>query len=216
MPQRQRRRALRLLSLAALGAGGHLALIRAALAAGHAQGIVRMTGNVSIDDAPAAVGQVLRPGQVIETGPDSEAVLVMGEDAFLLHADSSFGMGSTAGVTVLRYLTGRILSVFGKGRKTLRTPTATIGIRGTGCYIAAEETQTYFCLCYGSAEVQPDGAPQQRRLLHTTHHEQPLMIGAGNAPMAAAKVLDHTDDELVMLEALVGRVPPFHGKTSPY
>jgi hypothetical protein len=26
------------------------------------------------------------------------------------------------------------------------------------------------------------------------------------------KVVDHTDDELVMLEELVGRVPPFVGK----
>jgi hypothetical protein len=159
-------------------------------------------------------GQVIRPGQKVATGEDGQAVFVVGKDAFLQRANSEFVIEHGTGVAVLRYLTGRILSVFGKGRKTLAVPTATIGIRGTACYIEAETQETYFCLCYGTAIVTPFGAPQERATIRTRHHDHPITIGkaAGSTMMANAKVINHTDDELIMLEALVGRKPPFYGK----
>ena len=44
--------------------------------------------------------------------------------------------------------------MFPKGRQLrLTTQTATIGIRGTGVYVEAEPSQTYFCTCYGIADV---------------------------------------------------------------
>jgi hypothetical protein len=214
-----RRATLRKLAVSgALGAGGFAALIRDALAADARQGIRQVKGNVTIDGKPAGIGQMIHPGQKVVTGEDGEVVFVVGKDAFLQRASSEFvierGAGAKIAIPVLRYITGKVLSVFGKGRKTLTTPTATIGIRGTACYIESETEQVYFCLCYGMAIVTPDGDPAQRTTIHTRHHDHPITIGAaaGSTMMANARVVNHTDAELTMLEALVGRKPPFYGK----
>jgi hypothetical protein len=97
--------------------------------------------------------------------------------------------------------------------------TATIGIRGTGCYIESEGTgakaRTYFCLCYGSVELTPTAAPQEAESYSTRHHEKPMYIHNDMnmaKMMVPAGVINHTDAELEMLEALVGRRPPFWGQ----
>ena len=62
----------------------------------------------------------------------------------------------------LRVVTGAVLSVFSPGEsKTLRTSTATIGIRGTAVYLEAEESRTYVCTCYGEAGSCPRPIPRR-------------------------------------------------------
>jgi len=116
--------------------------------------------------------------------------------------------------------TGKILSVFAKKPLSIRAANATIGIRGTGCYLEVEPADVYFCLCYGEAVVQGPGMAD--KLVKTTHHESPLLLHEDGSVMEADKAgfRNHTDSELVMLEALVGREPPFmkNGKypSGPY
>jgi hypothetical protein len=216
--QRQARRAmlLKLAATGALGAGGIAGLVRAALAADSGdvlQGIRYAAGNVMIDGKPVARGQKLQPGQTITTGAASDTVFVVGAHAFYQRENSSFTFETSAAANTLRYLSGKILSVFGKGRTNLVTKTATIGIRGTGCYIEAEPERTYFCLCYGTAMVTPMKNAGAKKLIRTKHHEHPVYVGASDL-MKSAPVINHTDDELIMLESMVGRVPPFVGKTN--
>jgi hypothetical protein len=211
-----RRAALRKLALTgALGAGGILALLREALAANPDSGMHSVTGEVTIDGQPAVIGQRILPAQTVATQAGGEAVFVIGTNAFLLRESSAFRIDRSSGVIALRYLSGKILSVFGKGNKTLLTPTATIGIRGTGCYIEVEPARTYFCLCYGRAVVTPNANATRKMTLSTTHHEHPLYIGAGPSVIQPATVDNHSDAELIMLEQLVGRLPPFYGKDYP-
>lgn len=214
----RRRAALRRLGAAALAGSGFYALACAAVAANGRQGIVRVKGAVSVNGKPAALGQVIGPGQKVVTGADGEVVFIVGQDAFLQRPDSEFVMEAGLGVAVLRFLAGKILAVFGKGAKQLRTPTAAIGIRGTACYIEAEPARTYFCLCYGEAELAPLADPAAREILRTQHHERPLYIGdkPGSTMLAKAPVINHSDAELTMLEALVGRKPPFEGTPYPF
>ena len=113
-------------------------------------------------------------------------------------------------VDLLRLTTGRLLGVFGKGGdRRIITPSAAIGIRGTGAYIESEQDRSYFCLCYGSAEIaSTDGAA--RDAYSTRHHDSPRYIygdGRANA-IVPASVANHTDEELIMLEALTGRLAP--------
>jgi hypothetical protein len=209
---------LKLAGAGALGAAGLTGVIRAAIAADTEdvlQGVRYSAGAVTINGKLAVRGQTLLPGQTIVTGPASDAVVVIGSHAFYQRENSSFTYETSAAAMTLRYLSGKILSVFGKGRTNLVTKTATIGIRGTGCYIEAEEERTYFCLCYGKAVVSPKNRPQTRKTIKTTHHESPIYIGSDNL-MASAPVVNHTDAELVMLENMVNRVPPFYGKTGGY
>jgi hypothetical protein len=57
----------------------------------------------------------------------------------------------------------------------------------------------------------------QKETLLTYHHDKPQWIhndAAMPRSMVAAGVINHTDMELEMLEALVGRLPPFMGNYS--
>lgn len=205
---RTRRRAL-----LALGAAMSMpAALRLALAQSSAtQGVRNARGEVSINGKPAEPGSLVRPGDAIETGRRGYATFVVGEDAFLLRANSRAELiGSGALVGAMQLVTGKLLSVFGSGReRRLVTATATIGIRGTGAYLEAESARTYFCLCYGSADVEATmgGA---RESVTTSHHESPRYIyGDGRSrSIVPAYMANHTDSELIMLESLVGRSPP--------
>ena len=210
----ERRAALRLLATGMLGAGGMAGVLRAALAANPRRGMrSSVKGEVTIDGKPAQSGQQVRPGQTVRTAAGGEAVFVIGNNAFLQRENSEFAVDASAGVMTLRYISGRVLSVFGKGKKRLDTPTAIIGIRGTACYIEAGAALTYCCLCYGSAVITAKANPHARRIVRTRHHESPFYIdGAGEKLIRPAKASNHTDDELIMLEELVGRRPPFYGK----
>lgn len=222
-----RRRLLGALAAAGLLTSAEtLGFIRAALAAGAnpvPTGLHKLKGAVTLNGQPASEGQLVRPGDTVVTGVGAEALYVIGQDAFLQRESSTVRFGQTA-ADFMRVVTGKLLSVFGKGQRHIQVATATIGIRGTACYIEEEanggsgaRARTYFCLCYGEAEVTPAAAPAQRETIRTTHHDHPIYIHVDPAmatSMVPAQVINHTDAELVMLENLVGRWPPFHGKTS--
>lgn len=190
-------------------------LIRNVLARGNdpqQQGMRKLSGDVRVNGQPAAVGTLVKPGDTVTTGKGAEAIYVVGQDAYLQRESSSISFAQN----VLRVISGKLLSVFGRGDKQINVPTATIGIRGTACYIETEgegaKARTYFCLCYGTAEVTPTAAPAQKESITTRHHDKPQWIhndAAMPRSMVAAGVINHSDLELEMLEALVGRVPPF-------
>jgi len=210
-----RRRLIQAVSGVALAA--QMGLLRNALAAGSVEkGVYRLKGDVRINGVPAKEGMDVKAGDVITTGPQSEVLFVTGRDAVLIRANARVETQGVAGALVLtglRIVTGAVLSVFSPGQpKTLSTLTATIGIRGTGVYIEAEESRTYACICYGVADLVSVMDPSARETVTTKHHEQPRYIMGAGAPqmLMGAPVINHTDDELIMLEGLLGRRPPFY------
>ena len=222
-----RRRTLKALAAAGLlGPAGISGLIRDALAKGEVPikpGLQKLRGEVIINHKPAVEGQLIKPGDTIVTGRNSEAIYVIGQDAYLQRELSTVSFGADALQNLMRVVSGKILSVFGKGAKTIQTSTATIGIRGTGCYIEDEGTgakaRTYFCLCYGSVDLTPKAAPHEAESYTTTHHDKPMYV-LNDMKMAKmmvpAEVINHTDEELTLLEGLVGRVTPFYGTGKKY
>ena len=123
-------------------------------------------------------------------------------------------------VTGLRLLAGKLLSVFPSGRPVqLRTKVASIGIRGTGVYLESDPEQTYFCTCYGVADVSAVNDPQSKETVAATHHDRPLYILGNEQPgknIRNAPFINHTDQELMLIETLVGREPPFVFPKSDY
>jgi hypothetical protein len=187
-----------------------------ALAAGRVEkGIHRVRGEVLVNGAPARAGMELRAGDLIVTGRPAELLFVTDRDAFLVRDGARVELDGQAGqlvVTGLRVVTGAVLSVFAPGTpKQIRTPTATVGIRGTGVYVEIEVGRTYVCTCYGTADLAATADPQRyRETVTTRHHDEPRYVYAGgDQVLANAPVINHTDDELRMLEQLVGRTPPF-------
>lgn len=210
----QRRRALLALA-AAIGMPGALRLALAQTSS--QQGVRAARGNISVNGKPTGPGALIRPGDTIEVGKDAVASFVVGQDAFLMRSSSRAELaGSGALVAAVQLVTGGLLAVFGGGEHRLATATATIGIRGTGAYMEAEPWRTYFCLCYGTAEVT-DTRGVARESYSTQHHDAPRYIyGDGRKrAIVPASVSNHTDAELILLESLVGRTPPRTFMESP-
>jgi len=188
-----------------------LLLVRDALAQGRLEkGVYRLQGEVQVNGAPAQRGAELRAGDTVRTQAGAEIVWVAQRDAFLVRQNSEVSYLANG----LRIVTGAVLSVFASGeRKEIRTPTANIGIRGTGIYVEAEPERTYACTCYGETVLAPASDPAAAETVRTTHHESPRYIMPAGSPqmLMQAPVLNHTDAELILLESLVGRQPPFIG-----
>lgn len=194
-----------------VGAGAVL-LVREAFAQGRVTaGVTRVEGEVRINGHSAGRGMAVRPGDRIETGLRSEVVFAVDRDAMLVREGSVVELAKSG----LRLSAGAVLSVFAPGRRReLRTPTSTIGIRGTAVYLEIEGSRTYACTCYGEALLEPLDDPAARETVRTAHHEQPRYLSARGAPrmLTPAPMRNHADIELELLEALVGREPPFKGK----
>ena len=179
--------------------------------------IYRIEGEMRVNGQPATLDTKIASNAVIETGKNSEAVYVVGESAFLQRSESHVTIETKQADSVIvsgaQLLTGKILSVFPSGKPVrMTTKNASIGIRGTGVYMESDPEQTYFCTCYGTADIVAASDPTSRETVMSRHHDRPLYILAGGQAgqnIRVAPFIDHTDQELMLIEALVGRSPPF-------
>jgi hypothetical protein len=199
---------------------GSLAAMVDALAMGQKplqNGIRRLRGDVQLNDKLAALEQAVLPGDTLRTGPQSEVVYVAGNSAYLLRENTVLQTAQDGSTGVLRLISGKVLAAFGPGPRRIETQAATIGIRGTACYLEATNQQLYFCLCYGSADVQSLADASQSKSYTTRYHDMPMYISAvpGQTIFRPAPMINHKDAELVLLEEAVGRKPPFVSDTAP-
>ena len=216
----RRARLKQLAAVGLLGPAGVAGLIQDALAKGDVpvvNGINSLSGSATVNGNPAKAGTLLKAGDKVSTAKGSAAVLVVGKDGFLLRDSTTvtFQESKTTPGLVRSVLvtTGKILAVFAKRTAEgviIEVPHATVGIRGTGCYLEVHEGRSYFCLCYGEAAVDGIGMAQTK-IIKTTHHESPVWLDARGGVMKVEKAgfVNHNDHELIMLEKLHGREPPF-------
>jgi len=173
-----------------------------------------LQGSVRVNGKKASKSTAIRPGDTVETAQGAHVAFVIGEDAFLLRSESKLMLehnasGKASVISGLRLLSGGLLAVFAPGARRIETPTATAGIRGTGIYLEASAEQTYFCTCYGVVDLR-DRAGVERKTVVSGYHTANMIFAnpAERGRMADAEVKDHTDEELIMLERLVGRTSP--------
>jgi hypothetical protein len=174
--------------------------------------VYEATGAVSVDGQAAAASTRVGARSRIETGKSAQLIFVVGTDAFLLRESSRLELeGEGVLVNTLRLAAGALLSVFGRNDKRFVTPTATIGIRGTGLYVESDPERSYVCTCYGDVAIgTPDDRSVTERIV-SRHHDAPRYVlkpGAAKR-IQPAPFVNHTDVELALIEALVGRAPPF-------
>lgn len=213
---------VRALASGLLASGGLLSLSRGAgaqvlgrvpkpLAQG--QSIYDVTGPVMVNGKLITREARIGPNDTVETGKGARAIFVVGSDAFLLRDNSRLEMkGGDSLVNQLRLVTGALLSVFGKGKRFVSGPTSTIGIRGTGLYLEAEPERTYVCTCYGDTDIAAIDDPTITERIVSVHHEAPRYVLA--RPEKGKRIIpapfkNHDDLELMLIESLVGRAPPF-------
>jgi len=199
--------------ISALGALSITSIISDALAKGDLPpGVAKLEGSLTVNGRDAGLGTPVKLGDKVATARGSQAVIVVGSDAFLMRSQTiiEFGPSSQGVLSDMLIGAGKVLSVFSKKPVAIKAATASIGIRGTGAYIEVNPDSVYFCLCYGEARVEGPGMASAREV-KTTHHESPLVLRdvGGIMNVEPGPFQNHSDEELVMLEALVGREPPF-------
>ncbi len=182
------------------------------------QSIYRIAGTASVNGTAATLGTQVRPGDTVETGKDSEMVFVVGGHSMIVRSETRLvleGEKKESGsllLSAMRLLTGKLLSVSRNTQMRVITTTATIGIRGTGWYAESDPEQTYFCTCYGIADIAASSDPASKETVEAKHHDRPLYIlgkSASGRGIRNAPFINHTDQELMLIETLVGRTPPF-------
>ena len=177
--------------------------------------IYRLSGSVTVNGAAATLETLVKPGDTVATGKGAECVFVVAGHSMILRENSTLTVQreeSSGLVRGLRMLTGALLQVSRDSRFAVTTMNASIGIRGTGFYVEADPRRTYFCTCYGITEVAAEGDPESRQTIEATHHDRPVYVLSGGPRgrnIRNAPFIDHTDQELALIEALVGREPPF-------
>ena len=182
-----------------------------------AKSIYELSGRIAIDGQKATLNTRIRENSIIETGRNGKLIFAVGKDAFILRGDSHLEIqGDDQFIQGLKLVSGALLSVLG-GRfqnqsLVMNTTTAIISLRGTGIYVESEPEQSYVCTCYGMVELSSITDPLSREMIKTTHHDLPRYVLL-NAPegkkIREAPVINHDDDELTLIESLVGRKPPF-------
>lgn len=166
------------------------------------------------------------PNDTIKTARNSTLVFAVGGHAMLLRGGSHLVLqGNETGgehdsplINLLRLFSGALLSVSRHKGMQITTPTVTIGVRGTGVYLEAGPDKTFFCDCYGEVDIEAHHDVQSKDTVISKHHDRPLFIFNESVPGKAIRdvrdagvkpLYPHTDDELTMIEALVGRKPAF-------
>lgn len=181
------------------------------------QSIYSIKGTALVNGQEANLSTIIRPNDTIETHKQSEIIFVVGGHSMILRENSHLTLAGKEEnesflIQGLRMITGKLLTVSRSQGTQIRTSTATIGIRGTGYYIESEPEKTYFCTCYGLTDVESTEDPTSRDTVASKHHDKPLYILAGEPEgknIRLAPFINHTDQELMLIETLVGRTPPF-------
>ncbi|HET8731442.1 MAG TPA: twin-arginine translocation signal domain-containing protein [Moraxellaceae bacterium] len=179
--------------------------------------IYDMQGKVMVDGKVASASTRITEKSFVQTSTNSYVIFAVGQDAHILRENSHLQLEGAEGLAdAMRLLTGKVLSVFGQRtggkRLAIRTTTATIGIRGTGVYSESMPDASYVCTCYGHTEINSDVDPSHFENVVSHHHDAPRYILAnpeGGKLIIPAPMKNHTDEELMLVETLVGRTPPF-------
>ena len=181
------------------------------------QSIFELRGKVLVNGKLATRETKITSADKVETAAGSLLIAAVGGTAFVLREHSKLELeGKEALVRGMRLVSGKLLSVFGKRKRdefaSLRTSVATIGIRGTGIYAEADPEKTYLCTCYGNTDISAENDPSQTENIVATHHDAPRYVLAepdSGKRIIPAPFINHTDLELMTIEAIVGRTVPF-------
>jgi hypothetical protein len=174
-------------------------------------GAVReLAGEVTLNGLRVTRQSALQAGQTLATGADGQVRFTVGKDAFFLRPNSRMRLDASRPsepfIDFLRLLTGGLGATFEPGmQRSIVTPTASIGIRGTGVYIEAAPQWTYACTCFGTTELS---SSLNERITVSAHQHEARLIRP-NVPIAREAMERHTSEEMAALEALVRRPNPF-------
>lgn len=182
--------------------------------AAHAQqrsNIVELVGDATLNGQRLLPQTSVQTGDVIETGPNTKLLFVIGNSSFHVRQNSRLAVergDSLNAVSLMRLLTGAVVSVWGRGQsRRIVTPTVTAGIRGTGVYTEVrpkEDNRSYFCNCYGTVDL----TTASDRTTSVAEYHQSFWVDRtadDGVVLSAAKAINHSDEEVEFLARLIGQ-----------
>ena len=185
-------------------------------ALGTGQSIFKMGGDIKINSKTASLKTLIFAGDTITTGDKSYIIFVLGGESFILRSNTSMILENInpakQNLTGITLKTGKMLSVFApKKTFNITTPQAIVSIRGTGVYLEAEASQSYICTCYGETKISAARQPGINEIITATHHDAPRYIvqDGSDTRIIPAPFINHDDEELLLIETLVGRETPY-------
>jgi hypothetical protein len=164
------------------------------------------TGDVLVNGKVLTENTTIKAGDIVETKAKSKVRFNIGKDAFMAQGKSKFSFKKSKGQRILNVINGGVLSVFEHGNHGIETPNMTAGVRGTATFTMVKEGKTYYCTCYGHTELEAKDYDAQKTL-KATHHN--MVWITPNKIQPAKNMEGHTDNELRLLENMVGRVAEF-------
>lgn len=173
--------------------------------------IVDLRGDALLNGNRLQSGQTILTGDQIQTGPGSNLMFVIGNSAFQVRENSMMTVergNSLNTVSLLRLLTGAVISVWGKGsNRSIIMPTLTAGIRGTGVYaevFASQGDRSYFCNCYGTVDMESSG---EKTVSQSSYHQSfwGEVEPKNGRRLTPANAINHSDEELEFLASLINQ-----------
>lgn len=183
--------------------------------------IVEATGSVSVirgdknTTSPLAIhsGDTLMKGDLLQTGPDGTAKVVLGnhDAALLIKPNSQLEIDLTPDQEWRTNFTKGMALFHIKHRPShrpsyfkVKTRGSVLGVRGTTFFLKDDGTSPNLFLCTCEGVVALD----TRVLIVTKHHDSPKTIQVGDQPLtsrmtAALMGTDHSDPESKELEELL-------------
>jgi hypothetical protein len=184
-------------------------------AAAQSQGeISYLEGTVTIDSAPASIGDVVPFGATVRTDKDSICEIIFRQrNAIRLEEQTSFvfNPGNLQVGSVLQkgslslVLKNLVKGAPGDRSFYVRTATATAGVRGTSFFMKVENpTTTYVCLCNGVLRLD-DSTLATGIDIEAAHHAAYRVIDRGGSPsIEKAPMLYHTDEGMQAVASTIG------------
>lgn len=191
-----------------------LAAVGAPVFAADTASIVYLEGTVTLNGSPAAVGDSVPAGALVQTGADSICQIVFNARNIIhLAADTSLRLDPalvSRGATLQKGTIAMVLrnlapSAPGEVRFTIRTSSTVAGVRGT-CFLVKveDDNNTYICCCNGSIHLEGTSGEFTRNLAAPHHREVRITKSATGLSMAAAPMLYHSDKDVETIAARIG------------
>lgn len=173
--------------------------------------VVSMSGQAAKSGAPLKSNEKIQPGETIVTGEGASLkIKIPGRAAMSLTNAGKIVFDELGDTVVLTLEYGSMMSVVAKADKkfVLRTPAASVGVRGTAFYVESRALdQTYICLCEGSLEISDaDSGTIQRIDNPDRKQHKPVLIApsaAGVMRATSAPMINHTNADIASLESIL-------------
>lgn len=156
-----------------------------------------LIGEVSVNDQPAAIGQVLTENDKLTTGPESSMEMILGPQTGVQLRENSIAEVYYNPVGwQLNVQRGAVLNLVERGtRYHLTSPSAVVAVRGTIYYTHVySNTEQYICTCNGTIEIDYGN---EIKTVSSSHHTPYLVEGDESSAIIQKDVMkEHNDVQI--------------------